>query len=76
MEIIHYLDEKSFHAFHRLTTLGYQPQGYEPQIRGCPGQHAFPIKFLKISIRVIRKVTLSLDLHSPPIPSFNGVSAK
>jgi hypothetical protein len=33
---------KTSHAFHGPTTLGYQPQGYEPQIRWIPWAACLP----------------------------------
>ncbi len=41
-----------------------------PQVQDAQNENKTTIKGL---IRVIRKVTLSLDLLSTPIPSFNGI---
>jgi hypothetical protein len=41
-----------------------------PQVQGAQNENKTKIKGL---IRVICKVTLSLDLLSTPVPSFNGI---
>jgi hypothetical protein len=65
---------------HFMHSMGLQPLATSLKAMGhklgdALGSMPSPLNF-KISIRVIRKVTLSLGLLSPYIPSFNGVSAK